>query len=240
MPTRDVFQLELDKRSVVQAAVNPVTGVISFSAGGVTTYPVQNFTFSTLPAAASYSGMQARVTDLNNALFESNGTRWKPVNGMAVIASLDTDFTMTGVTETIAFQKLLPAGLLKNGDKLRIRCSIGKSGTSETTTLALRLGATGTTADTALQSFGAMATTTVSVGMLDDFKRLSATTIRKLGNGSQLTQYAGGATAATAFPVTVSNMDSTALYLSATLTQSSTVETGSMYDFSLELVASAS
>jgi len=35
MPTRDVFQLELDKRSVVQAAVNPVTGGIEISAGGV-------------------------------------------------------------------------------------------------------------------------------------------------------------------------------------------------------------
>jgi len=34
MVTRDVFQLELEKRSVVQSAVNPVTGVIELTAGG--------------------------------------------------------------------------------------------------------------------------------------------------------------------------------------------------------------
>lgn len=222
-------------------ATDPLTGVISFTAGGITTYPVQNFTFATLPAAASYQGMQSRVTDLNNALFESNGTRWKPVNNIAVIGSLDTDFAMSGVTETVAFQKLLPAGLLKNGDRLRLRCTLGKSSTVETTTFALRLGPAGTIADALLHNaFSIMATTTVSFGLFDDFRRLSATTLRKLGNGSQGTQYAGGATAATTAPVTVSNMDSTALYLSATLMQSSTAETATMYDMTLELVSSAS
>jgi len=34
MVTRDVFQLELEKRSVVQSAVNPVTGGIELTAGG--------------------------------------------------------------------------------------------------------------------------------------------------------------------------------------------------------------
>jgi len=226
--------------SPVTVSTNSVNGVISFAAGGVTTYPVQNFTFSTLPAAASYQGMQCRVTDLNNALFESNGIRWKPVNNCAVIATLDTEFSMSGVTETIAFQKLLPAGLIRNGDRLRMRGTFGKSGTAETTTITIRVGAAGTVADTSLQSFALMATTTVSYGLLNDFKRLSATTLRKLGNGSQGTPYGGGSTAATVLPVTVSNLDSIAQFLSVNLQQSSTAETATMYDFTLELVSSAS
>ena len=222
----------------VLANINGVTGGIELSAGGVTSYILQNYTWATLPTASSVSGMQARVTDLNNAVFESNGTRWKPVNGRAVIASVDAATSMSGITETIVFQKLIPANVIKNSDRLCIKCTFSKSGVSESTTFTVRVGKLGTIADTSLQSAIILSTTTVSAGIYDDFKRISATSLQKMGNGSQSTQYNGGSTAAVPTAVTVANLDSNPVYLTITFTQSAAAETATLHDLVLELVSS--
>lgn len=206
--------------------------------GLTTNWPIITVTWANLPAAASFQGRICRVSNLNNALFESNGTRWKPVNGRALIGSIDTDVTMTGTTETVMFQKLFPAGALRNGDVLSLVYSIGKSGTSETTSVGIRLGAAGTTADTSLSAFGPMTTTNQSAGLWAEYSRVSATSVEKCGSGANNSAFVGPAATTLNAPVTVANMDSNAVYLSLTMAQSAAVETATLRRLRLELISS--
>lgn len=205
---------------------------------------IVNSTFANLASrfpAINNSGRICRITDMNNALFESNGARYKPINAVALIGSLDTEASMTGATETIMFQKSLPAGVLQNNDRLRVYYTGSKNGVAETATYTLRLGTAGTIADPIIQTFSALATTQISTGVMQEFKRLTATTIRKLGAGSSATSFtAGGSTAAIATPVSVSNMDSNNMVLTLTMTSSAAVETVTVNDFSVEMLASQS
>ena len=208
--------------------------------GLTTNWPIITVTWANLPAAASFQGRICRVSDLNNALFESNGTRWKPVNGRALIGSTDASATMSGTTETVLFSKALPAGLVKDNDRLIVNYTMGKSGTSESATMAMRLGTAGTIADTAIQGpVAGLTTTSVAAGVVVQFKRVTATSTRKLGQGTQLNPMVGAGTVVVTSPVTVSSMDSNALFLSFTNVMSAAVETFTLYDFTLELVSSA-
>ena len=222
--------------SLALVATNPVTGVISLFGGGFSFTPIQNTSFAALPPAAENSGVIYRVTDAANSLWESNGTRWRPVNGKAVIKTLPTEFSMSGTTAVKAFECILPAGSVKDGDTLQLRYTLGKSGTAETCQITVRLGAAGTTADTTLASFGPLATTNISAGILADYKRLSATSVRKQGNGANNSAFAGQSTAAVNAPVTVASLDAAPAYLTIWMNNTAAVETSTMYDCILELV----
>ena len=219
-----------------------VTGLMGPSGGIIPI--IVNSTFANLATAfpaGSNSGRICRITDMNNALFESNGTRWKPINSLALIGSLDTDTSMSGTAETIMYQRSLPASILQNGDRLRVYFTASKSGVSETATYALRLGTSGTIADPVIQTFAALATTQISTGVLQEFKRLSATTIRKLGAGNSATSFAaGGVVTALATPVAVSSMDSNPMFLSLTIVSNAAAETITVNDFIVELLSSVS
>lgn len=203
-----------------------------------TVYFITNSAFASLPPAATNSGRIFRVTDLGNCLFESNGTRWRPSNGRALIGGMDAGFSTSGTTETIVFQKALPAGCLANFDRLVMRMSTTKSASVETATLNLRLGTTGTVADTAVQNFVIATNTMLSGGFLVDFKRIDATHIKKLGNGANNSAYSGQVTSLPNPSVVVSSMDATTTYLTATITMSGSSETFALIDLSLEILAS--
>lgn len=220
----------------VGISTNTLTGVISLSGGNFSFTPIQNTSFAALPPAAENSGVIYRVTDAANSLWESNGTRWRPVNGRAVIKTLPTEFSMSGTTAVKAFESILPAGCVKDGDTLQLRYTLGKSGTAETCQITVRLGTAGTTADTTLSSFGPLVTTNISAGILADYKRLSAASVRKQGNGANNSAFAGQSTAAVNSPVAVSSLDSNAMYLAIWMANSAAVETSTMYDCILELV----
>lgn len=211
--------------------------------GTTTFYPTADITFAAMLALApaSYKGRVFRVTDLNNALFESNNVRWKPVGNRAVIATLDTDWTgVTGTAEQIAFQKSIPLGLIsRNGDALLVTGGFGKSGTSETTTIQLRLGAAGTTADTSILSTAPLATTNVSHGMYLEFRRQSATSIQRGMNGATQNPFGASSSARGSAVTLASSLDSVNQILSLTMTQSSTAETPSAWGFRVELITSA-
>lgn len=218
---------------VVNSAADGMT-----TPGGTTVYFITNSTFANLPPAATNSGRIYRVTDLGNCLFESNGTRWRPVNGRALIGGMDAGFSTSGTTETIVFQKALPAGCLANFDRLVMRMSTTKSASVETATFNLRLGTTGTVADTAIQNFVIATNTMLSGGFLVDFKRVDATHVKKLGNGANNSAYSGQATSLPNPSVAVSSMDATTTYLTATITMSGSSEAFALIDLSLEILAS--
>ena len=76
-----------------------------------------------------------------------DGTRWKPLNGSAMLASLDTASASIGSSETIVFQYLIPANLWQTADRLRFWLGMTKSGTTDTGAMWFRIGTAGTTAD---------------------------------------------------------------------------------------------
>lgn len=219
----------------VLSEVDPVTGMIELSPPGIGTAA---YTWATLPAASAQVGAMALVTDINGGtFFRSNGTRWKPYNNVAALKLLGDRVTMTGATEVVLAQVALPAGILQNGDGLRIRQSLSKSSTSETATLRLRLGTFGTTGDTTIWSNASIATVAISAGYDLAFKRKAATEIIKTGSGSTMQPFAGVSTAVYPSPVTVANMDSSDLFLSLTCTMSAAVETLALEDFICELLS---
>ncbi len=194
--------------------------------------------YSALPAAASYSGYMCKVSDVGGStgsLWISDGVRWKPVNGALTLYSSDAaSAAVSGVTETIQRQILLPAGLLRVGDRLVCKVSQSKSSTSETATTRIRLGTAGTTSDTQIAAIAAMTTTNVSVGWTFDMRVNSATTVQKMGGASTALPW-GVSTGAFPAATTVSSVTANALYLSFSSFMSSTVETTLIEDLSIEL-----
>lgn len=194
--------------------------------------------YSALPAAASYSGYMCKVSNVGGStgsLWVSDGVRWKPVNGVITLFSSDAQSAaVSGVTETIQRQILLPAGLLAVGDRLVCKISQSKSSTSETATTRVRLGTAGTTSDTQIAAIAAMTTTNVSVGWTLDMRVNSATALQKMGGASTALPW-GLSTGAFPAAVTVTDVTANALYLSFSSFMTSTVETTRIEDLVIEL-----
>ena len=219
-----------------------ITGDGGINIAGTLFYPVTEMTAATMLALSpsSYTGRTVRLTDVNRAVYESTGTRWRPQSGRAVIGSLDTDWTgVAGASEQIVWQRTLPAGLLRNGDTLFTTGGFGKSGASETCTVQLRIGAAGTTADTSIIATAPLATTNVSYGMYLEFRRNTATSMQRSLSGA--TQNPLGATTSARGSATTlaSSLDSVNQFLTLTMTQSSTVEVPSAWGFRVEHIAGA-
>lgn len=192
--------------------------------------------------AATNSGRIIRVSDLDNILLQSNGTRYKPLGRSAIIGSLDADWTgAASASEQIGFSKLLPAALLATGDRLRMWVSVGKNNTAENFGFRIRFGTAGTTADTTLLgSVNVLTSTALSNGFFVIFRREAATSERKMGTGVNLTTYMGAAnTGAVASAITVSNMDSNPMYLTMTAQMSVGAETPIINDVVVEWLAAA-
>ena len=167
----------------------------------------------------------------------SDGTRYRPVGGSAILGALGAEIGTSGTTEVILHQAFIPAGLIKAGDTIRKQMSLSKSSTVETADYGFRLGAAGTIADTQLQSFQMFNASTRTSGIIAEWKVLSATTIRRIGNGSQSTPFTGGSSATSPSPATISSLDSNDLYLSASIDMSATSEIVTMHAMTFEWVA---
>lgn len=203
------------------------------------------------PSALVLAGHQIRFQDVGGGasgtgggnLFFANGSRWKPLNGSCLLDAIDSaNSAVANTTE----QQLspnrvaIPAGLLMDFDRLRIFLSSSKNGTTDTTTLRVRFGPLGTVADPALATITALATTNQSYGTILQFKRLSATTVQKQGAGDPNASYGGPS--ATAYPaaVTVSNMDTSVMFLSITSQMTGGTEVTTLQDMTVELCATDS
>lgn len=228
----------------VRATTDPLTGGVSLSVSDTQPYGLiyGPTTYANLPAASLLSGYMAKVSDIGGStgsLWISDGVRWKPVNGtVRLYSSVSQSAAVSGVTETIQRQILLPANLLQVGDRLVCKISQSKSSTSETATTRIRLGTAGTTADTQLAAIAAMTTTNVSVGWTWDMRVNSATTVQKMGGASTALPW-GTSTGAFPAATTVSSMTSNDLYLSFSSFMSSTVETTRIEDLTIELHTTA-
>ncbi len=211
-------------------AAGTVTDVAPVSALWVNRAPLQ-----TAP------GRMVRFTDVGGGIggvaggliLVWNGSRWRPVGTNALLDAIDT--ANVGVTGT-AEQQLnpnhisAPAGLFVNGDRMRVIVSASKNGTSDSATLRLRFGPTGTTADQLLTTISSLSTSNQSYNDVFEFKRNSATSIQQQG-----AQTFKGASAS-AYPpdVTVANMDVNPMFLSVTAQMANGTEIPTIQDYKWE------
>jgi len=207
------------------------------------------YTWAAKPAAASSSGQIIRITDVSagqsgtggGALFISNGVRWKPLNGEVVIDGIDTaNDGIANTAENIVTPTsvVIPAGLLANYDKLKLLLTASKNGVSDTCTIRLLWGSTGTVADAAIGQITALAGGNQSFGSMFVFKRISATTIQKMGSADTAGGFTGASLTAFPAPVTVQNMDSNAMRLTITMRMTNGTELPTIQDMQLTLSAS--
>jgi hypothetical protein len=158
--------------------------------GGNTTQAIASpFTFATLPAAASNSGVVARVTDVGRAggsLWMSDGTIWRPVAPVKIYENTGLITGISSGTEQVVLAIPYVANIL-TGKIFRLLCSMGRNGTTDAwTTLTLRMGANGTTADTAIATY----TTVLTGGSarsqgVDNWSRMaSVTSVEKFGKAN--------------------------------------------------------
>jgi hypothetical protein len=214
------------------------------SVGTTSTTPA--FLWANRPAATSSNvGQYIRITDVGGNTgsgggnyFFSNGLRWKPLNGSILLDGIDTANTSVANTTEQNLNPnhiVIPAGVIGDFDRLRIRFTATKSSTVDTSVIRLRFGPLGTIADPAILTISGFSTTNISMGSLIDFKRTSATTIEKLGNGLTNNPYSGFSTIAFPADVTISSMDANPMFLSITSQMTTGAETVSLVDYTMEL-----
>lgn len=169
-----------------------------------------------------------------------DGTRWKPMNGSAVLASLDAASSNIGNSETIVFQYQMPAGLWQTGDRLRLYLGEIKSGTTDTATVRVRIGTAGTTADTQIVGVVTMAAGTRQIGLISDIRLESATSALQLTNSRSPPGY-GGTAIANAFDaaVAISSATANALWVSVGILSGGAADTVALVDAQLQLISKA-
>jgi len=170
-------------------------------------------------------------------LMISNGTYWRPINGIAALVMQSADITtVANATEQIfGTQVTIPGNFLQVGCKLRSWISCSKSSTADTMTVRVRLGTAGTTADAQIVGTSNQATTNVSLGWWAEIHISSATSARKLGNASSLQPYPGVSASAIPATVTIPNISNT-LVLSTSSQSSLGTETNTLYGQSIEII----
>ncbi len=209
------------------------------------TMPALAFTqvaWSAIGSAAT-AGMQKDVSDagVKGSTWRADGTRWKPVNGVATLASLDTTSSNIANSETIVFQYLMPAALLQLKDRLRLTFTMTKSGATDNGTVRIRIGTAGTTSDTQINSNAAtvLGAAGRQIGVIADIRVESATTALLLGVSNGNPGYYSASTAGGADnAITIANV-SNALYVNVSVLSSSTNDTVAIRDVQLQLIAPA-
>jgi hypothetical protein len=196
-------------------------------------------------------GRQVRFTDVGpsesgigggNILYWT-GTRWKPVGSNVLLDAIDTPNVAAA---NAAEQQLNPnhvavnAGLLQDGDRLRILLTASKNNTAETCTIRLRYGPLGTTADPVVATVTTLAGASQSLGIQMELKRLSATTIQKEGSADTSNSFGGASASAFPAAVTVSDMGVNPMFMSVTTQMSVGAEIATLQNFTLDLFATDS
>lgn len=208
---------------------------------------------ATWATRASYQqlGRAMRFTDVGGGTLAAgggtvwiwNGTRWKPQNGNVLLDAIDT---ANPAVASAAEQQLnpnhaaIPAGVIQQFDRLWLRLSASKDAAVDTCTLRLRFGPLGTTADPVLTTITALAGTGVSLGVFEEFKRITATSIQKQGNANSASSFNGADTGAFPAAVAVSDMDANIMYFSLTSQLPGGTEIATIQNYTLELYATDS
>jgi hypothetical protein len=171
-----------------------------------------------------------------------DGTRWKPVNNLALLSSLDAPSATMNNSASIVHQYQMPAALLQTGDRILIRVTMSKSGTTDVGGLRVWVGTAGTTSDTLVVNLSTfLAAAQRAAGALIDLKVISATSLLPLPANAAVTpgfSYGTASNSAFAAATTISNV-SNSLYVSLGGVLNGTTDTCTMQDVQVSYLGSA-
>lgn len=201
--------------------------------------PIGSGTFAQMKAVTGMSnGDSYLVTNYGRGgsiwRYSSTAGDWFPAAPVLIYENTDV---ISGVAQTAA-QVLLAipveANLLK-GKRFRIRYSVGKSGTTDTMTPAVRMGSAGTTADAGVASPSQLAAGTRSVGYQSELFMVSTTSAVRLGGGPSVSF--GASTSSTALNGATTVADVTAAnYITVTCTMGGTTDTPQLGYVAVEIL----
>jgi hypothetical protein len=200
-------------------------------------------TWANRPSPIPANGTFYFATDVgeNGTLLQSNGTRWRALNGRTTLKTLAAPVSGIAAAEQIVLQTLLPIGAWQNRDSLIIQLDTTKSGVTDTGLLTIRVGTLGTTGDTAITGFSSFQFMTaggVAGGGTYEICLNSATSAQKMGantNGqSSHSSPAGSATGATA--TTITDASANALHVSVGLLSGGATNTVAALAGSISLI----
>lgn len=127
------------------------------------------------------------------------------------------------------------AGAMKLGDTLRIMLGLLKSGTVDTATFTIRVGATDSAADAAIMSI-TLTTSSFTYGALHHFKAVSSSALRQGGVNSSTNSLPGSSGNAPASPVTVGDFSASDVYVGIYCTMTTGSEFPTVRNAILELI----
>lgn len=192
---------------------------------------VLSSTWANKPSSAAATGLYL-FTDVGSSgtLMRYAGSRWRPLAGQAMLASLGA--TVTGITntETIFLQTLIPAGAWQTNDLIRVIFSALKSGTTDTGVFTVRVGTNGTTADTSVFASTALSAASRTYGLTKDIKLTAAT------SSQDIPVYLGASSSALVAAVAISSASANALYVSLSWTSGGTTDTISALTGTIQLI----
>lgn len=185
-----------------------------------------NKTWAAMPSAAT-AGQMIRCSDCGakGAVMVSDGTIWKPLNGQALLASRDAISANVANTETVVLQAAIPVGMWQTGFMIVVNnITFTKSGTTDTGTIKIRVGTTGTTADTQILTNNSLGAANRS-WRGDGYMRLdSVTSVLPVGGNSGGFQ-PGTTNSALSAIALASSTATNAFFVSVTISASSTNDT---------------
>lgn len=196
-------------------------------------------TWTATQALTPVTGQQAFVTNYGTkgSLLQYDGARWKPVNGCAFIATLDTTSgNATNAAELTVLSYQFAAGMVQLKDRLRIGINQIKSGTTDTAMWKNYFGPLGTASDPLLFSANSLGAANLRDSIFVDFRVETATTVQQLGSGGG---YSTASSAAIPPPVTVSSVTSNAMTWLTNIISNGGTNTTAAQDVFLQLCAPA-
>jgi hypothetical protein len=194
-------------------------------------------TWANKPSATAVAGASIYVTDIGagggGSYWYSDGVRWRAVGGKVSLmkSTTATSVSFSADAQVAEQSPIIRAGAIQANDTLRVILSIQKSAGAATTVTSLHLGSAGTKDDAVIWQASQPAGASRSMTTAIEIMRVSATTVRTSGLNTAAV-YAQGTTLPA--DVTVSSMDSTALYL--TLSFQNASETTACKTISMELL----
>lgn len=231
-------------------SVNPVVAGTAGSSSGSSGAPSYSGTWAGKPAASSLpAGSSILITSAiatggqSVSSWYSDGTNYKP---FAPVLAARKSATTTGAIQTadqvIGQLGALPAGLL-SGATFFVKYTLGRTTNADAFgNVSFRIGTAGTTADTSLGSVSAAGLLAAAGGNFSTAyetwcRMTSATAVSKIGRAS--TGFSWGdnaaATGVVGASTAISNVDSSALFISITTTMGAATTTAPTTGY-LELV----
>lgn len=174
----------------------------------------------------------------------SNGVRYKPVNGEAIIDCVDTanqGAQQAAIQSLTPNRVLQPANLFRTFDRFELKGSLSKNGATDSATIRVHFGPLGTQVDPAAWTTTAMLAAS-RAGALDlRFKLLSNVLMRMEGNQDPASaSFTGFSTTVVSAGVAISDISANDMYWTVSVQQSGATDRVTLEDLLIKWQATDS